>query len=130
MTTDANHSKLFKTLCIIGSSLLIIMAGLHGSGTTYLTEKINQSNASSLIKEVFPVLFVLPSIELLGLAAFSLLTLTMKSEVEKVLALIVILIVVNAALAFYLGALIPGLLIVGAASCFAFAGWERSKRQA
>ena len=111
-----------KISTIIGCILLIVMALFHGSGIYYATDLIEKSNSASLIKEIFPVLFVHPSIQLLGLAALGLLTLFMKHEARKVLFFIAIMVVLDSLIAFYLGATLPGILLVISSSCFGLGG--------
>lgn len=120
--------KTAKTLCIIGSALLLVMAAFHGSGYAFVTEAILESNAEDFLKQIVPALFVHPSIHLVGLATFGILALFLKQATGRVLTLLAILVVADAALAFYLGAVPPGVMLLAAASCFAVAGYLYSGR--
>ncbi|MGD1946342.1 MAG: hypothetical protein ACFB0A_08800 [Croceivirga sp.] len=110
--------KYSKKATIIGVILLIIMSIFHGSGTRYVTEIIEQSNTEDFAKNIFPVLFVHPSIHLLGLAVLGVLTLFMKHETRKIKFFIAILVGIDAILAFYLKALVPGIALLLSASLF------------
>lgn len=117
-----------KTLCIIGSVLLLVMAAFHGSGYAFVTEAILESNAEDFLKQIVPALFVHPSIHLVGLAAFGILALFLK-QANKVLILLAILVIADAALAFYLGGVLPGVMLLATASSFAVAGYLYSARE-
>lgn len=119
------NTKTSKILTIIGSSLLLIMALLHGSGFSYVTEAITESSSEEFLKEIVPVLFAHPSIHLLGLTAFGVLALFMRHEAKKVLLLLSFLVIADALLAFYLGATPPGILLTIAALCFSITGLHK-----
>ena len=110
--------KIAKIAHIIGIVLLTALAIFHGSGILYVTEIIAQSNTEDFIKEIFPVLFAHPSFHLLGLAALGVLTLSMKQEARKISVFISILVILNSLFAFYLGAVLPGVLLLVAAASF------------
>jgi hypothetical protein len=121
MESQKKTSKVFKVLCIVGSSLLLVMAIFHGSGFFYVKELITQSNAEGFLKDIVPVLFAHPSIHLIGLAAFGILALSLGKEAKKVLWLLSLFIIVDALLAFYLGGILPGFLLIAPALCFIMA---------
>ncbi len=118
-------TKTSKYLTIFGSLLLLIMALFHGSGLLYVKGLMEESNAAHFLKEIVPVLFAHPSIHLLGLAAFGILSLTLKADHNKILATIVVLVLIDSLLAFYLGGVIPGLLLLAAGLSFSLAAWEK-----
>ena len=118
-------SKITKISTIIGCILLILMALFHGSGIYYVTDLIEQSNSESFVKEIFPILFAHPSIQLLGLAGLGILTFFMRHETGKVLFFIAIMVVTDSFLAFYLGATIPGILLVFSSFCFGLGGVKK-----
>jgi len=120
-------TKTSKALCLIGSTLLIFMAGFHGVGFTYVKEAINASNAEQFLKQIVPVLFAHPSIHLLGLAAFGILPIFLAQGARKVLILLAILVVADALLALYLGGVVPGVLLLTAALCFVGGGLMTSQ---
>ncbi len=107
------------------------MGVFHGSGFFYVSESIQESNAEGFLKDIVPALFAHPSIHLIGLAAFGILTLFLKHDLRKVTWLLAVLIVLDALLGFYLGGMIPGLLLLVAAICFVVAGLkdQRMKTQ-
>ncbi|MEM6765506.1 MAG: hypothetical protein AAF655_11285 [Bacteroidota bacterium] len=113
----------FYRLCIIfGSILLLLMAGFHGSGLGFVSDAIKESDASGFLKDIVPVLFLHPSIHLTGLAVLGLLPLFMNQEGRKVLWVLTVLILIDSGLAFFLGAILPGILLTIAAITFLFAG--------
>ncbi|MDT0606013.1 hypothetical protein [Croceitalea rosinachiae] len=120
-------SKITKISTIIGCILLIVMALFHTSEIYYVTDLIQQSNSEPFIKEIFPVLFVHPSLQLFGLAGLGILTLFMKHEIEKILFFITILVFIDSILAFFLGAIIPGILLVLSSSAFCLSGIKGTK---
>ena len=129
MDRQYQNLKLANISTIIGSLLLIIMAALHGSGTTYVSTLINESNSETFIKEVFPILFAHPSIHLLGLAGLGTLTLFMRHEIRKVMLFLSALIVIDSFLAFYLGAIIPGILLILSAFSFVLSGINNENKK-
>lgn len=122
MTEAQKISKTSKILCLLGSSFLLLMGLFHGTGFFYVSEAIQSSNAEGFLKDIVPALFAHPSIHLLGMAAFGILARFLKHDLRKVTWLLAALIVLDALLGFYLGGLIPGLLLLVAAICFLLAG--------
>lgn len=120
-------SKNSKILCVSGSVLLLVMAAFHGSGISYVSDIMSKSNAEPFLKEIMPVLFAHPSIHLIGLAGFGILAIFLSQDAWKVLALLAIAVAADAALAFYLGGVIPGVLLMAAALCFGLAGGGLSR---
>ncbi|NAS14037.1 hypothetical protein [Poritiphilus flavus] len=104
--------------------LLTLMAVFHGSGLKFVTASVVESNSEDFIKDIFPVLFLHTSMHLLGLAVFGLSTLWMREGHNTVLVIISSLIAVSAFAAFYLGALIPGILLLTAGFCFLIARYR------
>ena len=120
-------SKITKISTLIGCSLLITMALFHGSGIFYLSDLVQQSDADPIIKKIFPVLFAHPSIQLFGLAGLGIVTFFMKHEIGKILLFIAILVLVDSVLAFFLGAMLPGLVLVLTSSVFGLGGIKSFK---
>lgn len=114
-------SKSYKWLIVTGSLLLTLMAIFHASGTPYVSEMMNQSNADGLLKEIFPVLFLNPTLHLITLAAFAVASIYLTKGYKIILTIVSAAAIVNAIMAFYLGANIPGILLILASSCFAVA---------
>ncbi len=112
MVVAITKSKVPKVLCLIGSIFLLVMAIFHGSGFNYVRSTINESNAEEFLKEIVPVLFAHPSIHLIGLAAFGMLCLFLKQEAAKILMLLSFIVLTDAFLAFYLGGILPGVLLM------------------
>lgn len=120
-------SKITKISTIIGCILLIVMSLFHGSGIYYVTDLIEQSNSESFVKEIFPILFAHPSIQLLGLAGLGILTLFMRYEAGKIRFFIAIMVLIDSLLAFYLGATIPGILLIFTSVSFGLGGVKKIK---
>ena len=121
------QKNLFKVFCILGSSLLIIMALFHGSGFFYISESIETSNAEGFLKDIVPLLFVHPSLHLIALASLGFLTLVLTSDAGKVLRTLSIIVIVDALLAFYLGAWLPGVLLTLSTLFYALASVKHKK---
>ncbi len=122
MDANTSKSKANKISGVIGSSLLLVMALFHGSGFSFVRETILESNSKDFLKEIVPVLFAHPSIHLIGLAAFGILSITIEKKAsKKVLLLLSLLILADALLAFYLGGILPGILLSVATLCFVLA---------
>ncbi len=117
-------SKVAKILCITGSALLLVMAGFHGSGYFYVRDRILASDADDFLKDILPVLFAHPSIHLIGLSAFGILSIFMTQPVRLLLFLLALVILADAVLAFSLGGYLPGAMLVAAALCFVIAGFN------
>lgn len=107
-----------KIALILGCALLVAMAILHGSGFAYVNGLFQASNAPSFLKDVFPVLFLLPSLQLLGLAAFGFLSTYLATAAQRVQLLTGILVLIDALLACWAQAWVPGILLTVAAGCF------------
>jgi len=104
-------SKHIKILCVVASGLLIVMGIFHGSGINYVNGLVQESDVPQLVKQVFPVLFILPSIQLIGLGVFGLLA--YKQPINPgVLLTLSVLVMVDAILAFWLNALFPGIVLL------------------
>ena len=111
----------FKISIIIGSALLITMALLHGSGFEYVVDEMNESNAPSFLKEIMPVLFLQPSVHLLGLASFGGITIFLREKARPILVLVAIFIGINLVFAIYLKAYFPGAILLLSLGCFLLA---------
>ena len=119
--------KIAKTSTSIGCVLLLIMAAFHGSGLFFIGKAIDASNAESFLKDIFPVLFVHPTIQLAFLAAFGFVAMTVGSGARRFLVLVSLAVFADVALAIYLGGLLPAALLTVAALCFAVAAYKSPK---
>lgn len=115
-------SKLDKRLCIVGSLLLLAMGLFHGSGLNWVTSELAESSAKPFLKDVFPVLFIHVSIQLIGLASLGAAVAFFRGSFRIVAIYIAIMVGLNTALAFWLGAYPPGVLLACAAACFGIVG--------
>ena len=118
---------LSKWSVILACLLLLFMAAFHGLGFSYIKHEIYSTNAEGFLKEIVPVLFLHPSIHLIGLAALGALTLYLNNISSKVQFLLAVLVMIDAGLAFYLGTLMPGILLTTAALLFFVAGWNKQR---
>ncbi len=114
-------TKTSKYLTIFGSILLLVMACFHGSGLFYVQGLMEESNAPDFLKNIMPVLFAHPSIHLFGLSIFGFLSLSLGEAANRVLMVLAILVLLDGLLAFYLGGVIPGLLLLAATLSFGVA---------
>ncbi|HAA10523.1 MAG TPA: hypothetical protein DCE41_02040 [Cytophagales bacterium] len=116
-------------MCLIASSLLLVMAVFHGSGINYVTDLIKESNADDLIKNIFPVLFIIPTVQLAGFAILGVIASTLKHQANKILIPLSVLVFADALLAFYLGATLPGVVLLVPAILFLLAALSNSSLQ-
>lgn len=113
-----DKSKITKIATIIGSTLLVIMAIFHISGIGYVSNLVQQSNTEPIVKTIFPVLFAHPSVQLFGLAGSGIWTLFSGKGIKNSLLFIAVMVCIDAAFAFYLGAAVPGILLMFAVITF------------
>lgn len=97
---------------------MLVLAGLHTSGLSWISGEISNSNAEDFLKDVFPVLFLHVSIQLVGLAGLGILAIFLGQAARKVLTFLGVMCFTNVGLAFYLGAIAPGVLLLIAAMLF------------
>jgi hypothetical protein len=107
-----------KAILYTGNVLLLIMAAFHGSGVIYVTNLMNDSDAKGFLKDIFPVLFMHPSLHLLILAIFGIVAIKMPQEGYRIFRVLMVAILIDAALGFYLGGIVPGILLTLSAACF------------
>lgn len=107
----------------------MIIALFHGSGINYVSELVENSDADDLIKSIFPVLFILPTLQLLGLAIFGWVATTLKHQANKILIPLSLLVLADALLAFYLNATVPGIILLIPAALFMLSAYTNSKQQ-
>ncbi len=118
--------KKIKTSCIAASIFLLIVGIFHGSGINYVNNLVQQSNVSSLVKNIFPILFLLPSVQLIGLGVIGILTVRRKPNYAILLTLS-IWVLVNSIFAFWLKAIIPGIILLVPSLIFMIAAWTQKK---
>lgn len=121
--TERKKVKTQNIFIIIGCALLLFMGVFHGIGIHYVTEIVNQSNTKTFIKKIFPVLFGHASLHLFGMATLGLVTLGNAGQLKRLRYVLVGLISIDALLAFYLGAALPGFVALVAALCFLVPTW-------
>lgn len=116
-------NKTTSTLCTAASILLLIIGLFHGSGIIYISGMVQKSDVSNLVKNVFPVLFISPSVQLLGLGVIALFTVN-KHANYKILFTLSILVLINSIFAFWLNAVIPGLILLTPSLIYFIAAWS------
>lgn len=120
-------TKTIKILCSMASILLLFVGLFHGSGINYINGTVQTSNVSQLVKDVFPVLFISPSIQLIGLGIIGLFAVN-KHTNYNILLTLSILVLTNSILAFWLNAIIPGFILLIPSLIYLIAAWS-SKNQ-
>ena len=119
-----------KFFCITGSILLLMMAVFHGSGTFLITAEVSDSNVPAFIKDIFPILFAHISIHLIGLSVFGIAVTFLSQGARLILAPLIGMVAVDVAIAIYLNAVLPGVLLLLAATCFGIGAFTPfSKKQ-
>ncbi len=113
-----------RIFIITGSILALIMGFFHASGVGFMVNTFNDSDASEFLKEIFPILFLSPSLQLIGLSMFGFATLKMSRDRKYILLIIAFLLACNACFGIYLGAWIPAVLLILAAVSFVLAAWD------
>ncbi|WP_421870733.1 hypothetical protein [Marinoscillum sp.] len=116
------RSGVMNVLCAIACILLLAVGILHMSGINYINDMVQQSDVSDLVKQIFPILFLAPSIQLIVLAIFGLIALSKPSRI--VYALISVFVLIDAIFAFWLNALIPGVILLLPGVIFVFLAWK------
>ena len=124
------RNSVSKYLCITGSILLLVMAIFHGSGINYVNSLVQESDVSDLIKRIFHVLFILPTIQLIGFAIFGIVASFMKHQANRILVPLASLVLIDAFLGFYLGAVVPGIILMIPSVIFGVVAYVRRSSRA
>ena len=114
-------------LVFLGLFLIIVMAAFHLSGISYITGLMNASNAEDFLKSIFGVLFVHPSLHLILLGVLGGIAITLQDQAWKILFFIGGCLTLDSIVAFYLGAIPPGILLLIAGAIFAFVAIKNKK---
>jgi len=104
--------------CALGIVFVLAIAALHGSGYGYLTEQMNQTNASDFLKEIFPVLFIMPSLYLSLLAAFGVLAIAKPQARRMICFMLAPAVMIAGALALMLGEWLPLIVMMAGGGVF------------
>jgi hypothetical protein len=116
-------TKSIKMLCSVASISLLLVGLFHGSGIEYINGLVQASDLSQFVKKVFPVLYISPSVQLLGLGIIGLLVMNNHTN-YKILFTLSILVLVNSVFAFWLSAVIPGFILLVPSSIYFVAAWS------
>lgn len=116
--------KVSKILGLIASSILLLIGILHGSGIDFINNLVQSSNVSAIVKRIFPVLYILPSIQLIGFAVFGIIATYMIKQANKIFIALSILILMDSLLAFYLHAIAAGLILIIPACLFIYLAYR------
>lgn len=115
--------KTIKISCALASVLLLLIGLFHGSGINYLSGEVQASNVSQLVKSIFPVLFISPSIQLIGISIIGILAVNEHSG-YRILFTLSILVLINAVFAFWMNAIIPGVVLLTPSLIYLVAAWS------
>ncbi|MEM6830533.1 MAG: hypothetical protein AAF551_08440 [Bacteroidota bacterium] len=115
--------KSTKTSCTIASILLLIIGLFHGSGINFINGLVQESDVSQLVKNVFPVLFISPSIQLIGIGVIGLFAVN-ENVNYKILFTLSVLVLMDVIFAFWLDALIPGIVLLIPSAIYLVAAWS------
>lgn len=108
--------------CALGVLFILAIAALHASGFNQFTAEMNESNASAFLKDMFPVLYVMPSLFLLTLAAFGALALYSQRSRRAICLILAPAVIAAGALALLLGEWVPLVVMTLGGGLFAIAG--------
>lgn len=125
--TSLHMTRTHTIFCAIGSLLLLVMAAFHGSGYSFVSRAIADSNAAAFLKDVVPAVFLHVSIHLAGLSAFGFLAMFLRHNARALVALLAIVVLVDALLALHMGGAVPAAVLACAALCFVVAAVLRRK---
>lgn len=117
------RTKTVKILCTAASILLLIIGIFHGSGINYINGLVQNSDVSQLVKNVFPILFILPSFQLIGLGTIGLFAIKKPINCNILLTLSV-LVMIDSIFAFWLNAIIPGFILLAPSLIYLVAAWS------
>ncbi len=104
--------------CTIGIAFVLAIAALHISGFDHYTSQIRESDASDFLKDMFPILYAMPSLYLLTLGAFGVLALFAPTARRPICLILAVAVVAAGALALMLGEWIPVAVMSGGALFF------------
>lgn len=119
--------RITSLLSLIAITLLLFMGAFHLSGTTYIIGLMQESNAKDFLKSIFGVLFVHPSLHLIMLTVLAIITRSLKGQTWKIYYFIGGCVLVDGIVAFYLGAILPGILLLLPAIAFLYIGMKQQK---
>jgi len=108
-------------LSIVGATVLVAVAALHGSSYQYVAETLQESELPDFLKRILPPLYLYPSALMVLLALAVLATLRLSVARAPVLGLVGVVVAANAILGFVLGGAIPGGALLLVAGLFLFA---------
>ena len=98
--------------CSLGVAFCLAIAALHGSGFGRFTQAMKGSDAPAYLKQMFPVLYAMPSLYLVVLAAFGALAFLRPSSRRPICFILTLAVTACGALALMLGEWVP-LLTMG-----------------
>ncbi len=98
--------------CLLGIIFVLVIAALHASGFSHYTNQMNETNASVFLKDMFPILYVIPSLYLIILAAFGALAIFLKKARRSICLILAPAVLAAGALALMLGEWVP-LVVMG-----------------
>lgn len=108
--------------CMLGIIFLLGIAGLHGSGFQTFNAQMADSDASAFLKDVFPILYFMPSLYLLVLSVFGFVAIGIPSARRPICLVLAVSVAAAGALALLVGEWIPLAVMGAGAMLFAIAG--------
>jgi len=117
-------NKKAKYITVIGAFLLAVVGLFHGSGLSWLTEKVTVSNVNSMVKNIFPILFIHVSIQCIALAILSIISLKYSTTHKLVSYFIAMMVSINALFAIWLSAYPPAAVLIIIAALYFFAAYK------
>ena len=114
--------------CALGVLFVLAIAGLHASGFERFTDQMNQTDASSMLKDMFPVLYLMPSLYLAALAAFGILAMVDRRSRRSICVILAPAVLLAGALALLLGEWLPLVVMGVGGGLFAFAALKAPRK--
>ncbi|WOE76435.1 hypothetical protein [Alterisphingorhabdus coralli] len=115
--------------CALGIVFVLAIAALHISGFGEFTSQMNASNASDFLKDMFPILYIMPSLYLCALAIFGMLALAMPAMRKPICLILSVAVFSCGALALLLNEWIPVVVMGAGALLFLAAAFTTTAGQ-
>ncbi len=117
-------NKSSKITTVIAAILLLSVGLFHASGLLWLTSEVAASNVPTMIKDVFPVLFIHVSIQCAGLASLSIFSLKFGNAHKLISYFVGVMVVINAGLAIWLSAFPPAMVLMVIAALYFYSAFK------
>ena len=114
--------------CALGVLFVLAIAILHATGFERFTNEMNQTDASTMMKDMFPVLYLMPSLYLAALAAFGVLAMLDRRSRRSICLILAPAVLLAGALALLLGEWLPLVVMGVGAGFFALAALMKTQQ--